>query len=89
MQSERFSHENLQLQSEFQRQLTRVNEIDALRQEMGELEEEIRQGESEMETIGGRTRNQEKLVDQVNNRRQKYWTFSDFRNGPIGKEAVR
>ena len=62
MQSERFGHENLQLQAECQRQLGKSNEIEAIRKESSTIEEEINRLEEETKVLGIRTINQEKLV---------------------------
>uniref|UniRef100_A0A183CDS0 Intersectin-1 n=1 Tax=Globodera pallida TaxID=36090 RepID=A0A183CDS0_GLOPA len=64
VQSERFSHENLQHQSEVQRQLSRANEISAIRSEIAQLDDQIKQGENEIQTFGTRSQNQEKIVTE-------------------------
>jgi len=65
VQSERLSHENLQLQSESQRQLSRGHEIEALRKEMVEIDEEIIRLDQEAKVQSGRANNQEKLAEEV------------------------
>lgn len=62
IQSERFSHENLQLQAECQRYLGKSNEIDSIRKESTSVAEEIKRLEEETQALGIRTVNQEKLV---------------------------
>ncbi|KAL3108428.1 hypothetical protein niasHT_015350 [Heterodera trifolii] len=64
VQCERFSHENLQHQSEVQRQLARTHEISEIRAEIVQLNDQIQQGENEIQTIAIRSHNQEKLVDE-------------------------
>lgn len=65
VQSERLSHENLQLQSESQRQLSRVHEIEAIRKEMIEIDEEIIRHDEEVKVQSGRANNQEKVAEEV------------------------
>uniref|UniRef100_A0A914IB65 Intersectin-1 n=1 Tax=Globodera rostochiensis TaxID=31243 RepID=A0A914IB65_GLORO len=64
VQSERFCHENLQHQSEVQRQLSRANEISAIRSEIAQLDDQIKQGENEIQTFVTRSQNQEKIVTE-------------------------
>jgi predicted nucleic acid-binding Zn-ribbon protein len=65
VQSERISHENLQLQSECQRQLSRTHEIEALRNEVIEIDEQIKRIETEAAATGEKAMNQEKAVIEV------------------------
>lgn len=65
IQSERFGHENLQLQAECQRQFGKINEIDTIRKEAITVDEEITRIEEETKELGIKTDNQEKLVLEV------------------------
>ena len=76
MQSERYSHENLQLQAECQRYLGKSNEIDSIQKESTSVEEEIKRLEDETQALGVRTVNQEKLVLEV----EKYFLRNKKQN---------
>jgi hypothetical protein len=65
VQSERFSHENLQLQAECQRQFGRSNEIEAIRKEFSTIEQEIKRFEEETQTLEIKILNQEKIILEV------------------------
>jgi hypothetical protein len=82
VQSERFGHENLQLQSECQRQLSRANEIEALRNEKTQIDEEIKGMEEEIQKMNERATNQEKLVIE----KRPDWEQSCKQFGEIEKE---
>jgi len=82
VQSERFGHENLQLQSECQRQLSRANEIEALRNEKMQIDEEIKRMDEEIQKMNERATNQEKLVIE----KRPDWEQSCKQFGEIEKE---
>lgn len=87
MQSERYSHENLQLQAECQRYLGKSNEIDSIQKESTSVEEEIKRLEDETQALGVRTVNQEKLVLEV----EKYFLRDkkpNLRNDLILRKVV-
>lgn len=80
VQTERFSHVNLQLQTESQKSLSRVREIETLRRTISERKDQINQIATTIGEAKQRLANQKELITHVRlplRKREQKMFFSD------------
>lgn len=65
VQCERIGHENLQLQTECQKTLSRTQEIDMLKRKIVDSNSQILQIDEEASNVKNRLSNQERLFNEV------------------------